>query len=98
MQQHTVERHNYNTMTTKVVGVRTTFNIEMKVDNKLEDEERRKVFIDLVLEKARELFGVSNMLAETPIKMSVNMIDGNGKHALPLLNVAELGVEADEEF
>lgn len=73
-------------------SMRCVFKTELKVDIDTTDDALRKAFIDLVLVKAREVYGVAGMLAKGTPVMQVTVIDRSGEHAVPLF----AGVAADE--
>jgi P2-related tail formation protein len=61
------------------VEMRTTFNIELKVDITTADEERLKVFIDLVTNSARMMYGQAAMIAKRAPTLKVTSIGADGK-------------------
>lgn len=59
--------------------MKTTFNIELKVDVKMTDQERLPVFIDLVTDTARMLYGQAAMIAAKAPELRVTSIGADGK-------------------
>ena len=64
--------------------MRCLFAMELKVDIDTTDDPLRKAFIDLVMLKAREVYGVAGMLAKTAPMMQVSMTTRNGKEVIPM--------------
>ena len=64
--------------------MRCNFVTELKIDIDTHDEDLRKAFIDLILGKAREAYGVAGMLAKNTPIVTCSVIDKDGKQALPL--------------
>ena len=64
--------------------MRVVFQTELKVDIDTTDDSLRKAFIDLILLKAREVYGVAGMLAKGTPVMQVFVIDRDGKQPIPL--------------
>jgi hypothetical protein len=78
--------------------MRCTFNIELRVDINSTDDALRKAFIDMMLMKARELYGPAAMLAKTTPLISASIISAtDGKVELPLFSRAELGDDNSAE-
>lgn len=66
--------------------MRCVFQTELKVDIDTTDDALRKAFIDLVLMKAREVYGVAGMLAKTAPSMQVSCMSRNGKEVIPMFD------------
>ena len=67
-----------------VNDMRCVFETQLKIDIDTTDDALRKAFIDLVMLKAREVYGVAGMLAKGTPVMQVSIIDHNGREKLPL--------------
>jgi hypothetical protein len=61
------------------INMRTTFNIELKVDVLTTDAERLHTFIDLVANTARMLYGSAAMIASKPPTLTVVSDGINGR-------------------
>ena len=72
--------------------MRVVFQTELKIDIDTTDDPLRKAFIDLILAKAREVYGVAGMLAKGQPVMTCSVVDRNGKEVLPLF-----GAPRDED-
>jgi hypothetical protein len=65
--------------------MRTVFTIELKCDINTNDDERRKAFIDLLVNSAEQLYGVASMMAgKTPPTIIVSTASREGKEQIPL--------------
>ena len=69
-----------------VSEMRCVFQTELKIDIDTTDDALRKAFIDLVLLKAREVYGVAGMLAKGQPVVTCSVIDRNGREKLPLFD------------
>lgn len=65
--------------------LRTVFSIELKCDINTNDDERRKAFIDLLVNSAEQLYGVASMMAgKVPPTIIVSTASREGKEQIPL--------------
>jgi hypothetical protein len=65
--------------------MRTVFTIELKCDINTNDDERRKAFIDLLVNSAEQLYGVASMMAgKVPPTIIVSTASREGKEQIPL--------------
>jgi hypothetical protein len=65
--------------------MRTVFTIELKCDINTNDNERRKAFIDLLVNSAEQLYGVASMMAgKVPPTIIVSQASREGKEQIPL--------------
>ena len=77
--------------------MRCVFQTEMKVDIDTSDDALKKAFIDLVLMKAKEAYGVAGMLAKGSPIMIVSFISRDGKEIIPLFDAPIRDEEDDGE-
>jgi hypothetical protein len=59
--------------------MRTTFNIELKVDVLTSDAKRLETFVELITTTARMLYGSAAMIASKPPQLSVTSVGLHGK-------------------
>jgi hypothetical protein len=64
--------------------MRTVFTIELKVDIASVDEERRKAFIDLAMETAKQIYSQAAMVAAKSPSITVSEVGAKGKINHPL--------------
>jgi hypothetical protein len=76
--------------------MRVNFTTELKVDVDTTDDALRKVLIDFVLAKAREVYGSAAMLAKTPPVMSVSITSREGKQVLPVFGAPVRDTDEDD--
>ena len=72
------------------------FNIKLGVDIDATDDPLRKAFIDLVTQRAREMFGVAGMLAKGTPTIEMSVTDRDGKTVIPLFEGALVDYDEDE--
>jgi hypothetical protein len=78
--------------------MRVNFQTELKVDIDTTDDALRKAFIDLVLAKAREVYGVAGMLAKGQPIVTCSVVDTmHGKEQLPLFSNATIDEDSDSD-
>lgn len=76
--------------------MRCVFTTELKVDIDTTDDALRKVFIDFVVAKAREVYGSAAMLAKTPPVMAVSITSREGKQVLPVFGAPIRDIDEDD--
>lgn len=64
--------------------MRTVFTIELKADISSVDEERRKAFIDLTMDAAKQLYAQAAMIAAKSPTITVSEVGQAGKVSHPL--------------
>jgi hypothetical protein len=64
--------------------MRCVFETKLAVDIDVNDDELRRAFIDMVTQRAREMYGPAAMLAKSPPEVSVAMITRSGRKEVPL--------------
>jgi hypothetical protein len=78
------------------IEMRTTFNIELKVDITTADEERMKAFIDLVTNSANMLYGQASMIAKRAPTLKVTSIGAEGKTTHDIFKGESFEIKDDE--
>lgn len=78
--------------------MRCVFETQLKVDIDTTNDKLRKAFIDLVLLKAREAYGVAGMLAKGTPVIQVAMISRDGREDIPLFEAAARDVDEDDDI
>lgn len=74
--------------------MRTVFNIEIKCDLPIHDEQRRKTFIKLMMEATRKLYSQSTMLAaELSPEIMVTIEDNRGSREIHLFEDGEKTID-----
>ena len=75
----------YELLSGEDATMRTVFTIELKCDINTNDDERRKAFIDLLVNSAEQLYGVASMMAgKVPPTIIVSTASREGKEQIPL--------------
>jgi hypothetical protein len=64
--------------------MRCIFETKLELDIDVNDDPLRRAFIDMVTQRAREMYGPAAMLAKSPPKVSVAMITRSGRKEVPL--------------
>jgi hypothetical protein len=64
--------------------MRCVFETRLAVDIDVDDDDLRKAFIDMVTQRAREMYGPAAMLAKSPPQVNVSMTTRSGKVDVPL--------------
>ena len=77
--------------------MRCVFATELKVDIDTTDDALKKAFLDLILSKAREAYGVAGMLAKGSPIMVVSMTTREGKEIIPLFDAPVRDEDDDGE-
>jgi hypothetical protein len=76
--------------------MRTVFTIELKADIDMTDDARRKVFIDLVLEASRQIYGQATMVARNAPAITVSAVSRQGKESFNVFPTQEAEVTLSE--
>lgn len=77
--------------------MRNTFNITLQVDIMSNDAERQQIFIELVQNLARKVYGQAAMLsAKRPPKLTVTHIGPEGKDDIKVFEGKEFANEDDD--
>lgn len=78
---------------TRVMGLagdenimRTVFTLELKADISSVDEERRKAFIDLTMDAAKQLYAQAAMIAAKSPTITLNEVGAQGKVNHPIFD------------
>lgn len=76
--------------------MRCQFNVSLCVDIDATDDKLRKAFLDLITQRAREMYGVAGMLAKDAPEVQVSVTDRDGKMIIPLFEGALVDHDEDE--
>ena len=66
--------------------MRTVFTLELKADISSVDEERRKAFIDLTMDAAKQLYAQAAMIAAKSPTITLNEVGAQGKVNHPIFD------------